>query len=145
MAAARPATRVAASDDDLAAAYRVRHEVFVVGQGVPLDLERDAEDARAVHVVAEIDGRVIGAGRLVVSGDLGVLGRLAVLAELRGRGLGVHLVALIEEQARSRGCRVLELHAQVPVRGFYERLGYDAYGDEYDEAGIPHISMRKIL
>jgi predicted GNAT family N-acyltransferase len=137
--------RVATAPVDLTAAYAVRHAVFVVGQQVPAELERDTADESAIHVVAEAGGRVVGAGRLVVDGDVGVLGRLAVLPELRGIGLGVRLVHLIEQQATERGCRMIELHAQVPVRGFYERLGYRAHGEEYDEAGMPHISMRKIL
>ncbi|GAA4144638.1 hypothetical protein GCM10022416_35620 [Actinomadura keratinilytica] len=39
----------------------------------------------------------------------------------------------------------MELHAQTAVRAFYERLGYEAYGEEDIEAGIPHIWMRKAL
>jgi predicted GNAT family N-acyltransferase len=130
---------------DRAAAYAVRHEVFVVGQGVPPSIERDELDDTAEHVIAVRDGVVVGAGRLVISGATGVLGRLAVLPEARGTGLGVALVRLIEAVATDRGCAAVELHAQTYVRGFYEVLGYTAYGDEYEEAGIPHISMRKIL
>ena len=141
----RPSIRLAVTTDEQAAVYDVRHTVFVVGQNVPLDIERDDVDESAEHVLAEVDGRVVGAGRLVVDGATGVLGRLAVLDEARGAGLGAQLVELIEERARARGCRVLELHAQTYVREFYERLGYVAYGNEYDEAGIPHISMSKIL
>jgi predicted GNAT family N-acyltransferase len=33
------------------------------------------------------------------------------------------------------------LHAQLPVRGFYEKLGFTAFGDVFDDAGILHISM----
>jgi predicted GNAT family N-acyltransferase len=139
------AVRAAIDPVDIAAAYAVRHEVFVVGQDVPLDLERDDEDATAVHVVATDGEQVVGAGRLVIAGAVGVLGRLSVLEAYRGRGIGVLLVDLIERQARTRGCASVELHAQVPVRRFYERLGYAAYGEEYLEAGIPHISMRKRL
>jgi predicted GNAT family N-acyltransferase len=131
---------------DVAAAFAVRHEVFVVGQGVPLDVERDELDDTADHLVARVDGQVVGAGRLVVRADgVGVLGRLAVREEARGTGLGGALVRGIEERARERGARVIELHAQTPVREFYERLGYVAYGQEYLEAGIPHISMTKAL
>jgi predicted GNAT family N-acyltransferase len=137
--------RLARTAEDLSGVYAVRHEVFVVEQGVPLDIERDTEDAAALHVLAEHAGQIVGAGRLVVAGDVGVLGRLSVLPPARGHGLAVDLVALIESLARTHGCRCVELHAQVPVREFYEALGYDAYGDPYDEAGIPHISMRKIL
>jgi predicted GNAT family N-acyltransferase len=137
--------RLARTSDDLRNVYTVRYEVFVVEQGVPLDIERDDEDDGALHVLAAEDGQVVGAGRLVLSGQVGVLGRLSVLPVARGRGLGVRLVALIETLAGEHGCREVELHAQVPVREFYEALGYQAFGDEYDEAGIPHISMRKIL
>jgi predicted GNAT family N-acyltransferase len=137
--------RLARTAEDLTGVYAVRHEVFVVGQGVPIDIERDAEDDAALHVLAEHDGRIVGAGRLVVAGEVGVLGRLSVLPELRGHHVGVRLVDLIESLARDHGCRAVELHAQVPVRAFYESLGYQAFGDEYDEAGIPHISMRKLL
>jgi predicted GNAT family N-acyltransferase len=135
-----------AAADGVADAFAVRHEVFVVGQGVPLDLERDELDEAADHLVVRVDGRVMGAGRLVVADHgIGVLGRLAVRAEARGAGLGVALVQAIEERARERGLRAIELHAQTYVREFYERLGYAAVGEEYLEAGIPHISMRKPL
>jgi predicted GNAT family N-acyltransferase len=135
-----------AAGADMAAAFAVRHEVFVVGQGVPVGLERDDLDDTADHLVARVDGRVVGAGRLVVRGDgVGVLGRLAVREQARGSGLGIALVRGIEERARERGVRLIELHAQTPVREFYERLGYVAYGDEFLEAGIPHISMAKTL
>jgi predicted GNAT family N-acyltransferase len=137
--------RLARTAEDLSGVYAVRYEVFVLGQGVPLDIERDADDDTALHVLADEDGRIIGAGRLVLAGDVGVLGRLSVLSGDRSHGLGVQLVHLIEDLARQHGCQSVELHAQVPVREFYEQLGYSAFGDEYDEAGIPHISMRKIL
>jgi predicted GNAT family N-acyltransferase len=139
------AIRLARDAADLNGVYAVRHEVFVVGQAVPLDIERDAEDATALHVLAEDHGQIVGAGRLVLDGEVGVLGRLSVLPAARGRGIGVALVEKIERLARDHGSRAVEMHAQVPVRSFYERLGYQAYGDEYDEAGIPHISMRKIV
>jgi len=132
--------------DDVADAFAVRHDVFVVAQGVPLDLERDELDETADHLVVRVDGRVMGTGRLFVGDDgVGVLGRLAVREEARGAGLGVALVRGIEERARERGLRAIELHAQTHVREFYERLGYVAFGEEYLEAGIPHISMRKPL
>lgn len=131
---------------DLADVFAVRHEVFVVGQGVPVELERDELDETADHLVARMNGRVMGTGRLVPRDDgVGMLGRLAVREEARGAGLGVALVQAIEERARERGLEVMELHAQTYVRGFYERLGYTAFGEEFLEADIPHISMSKKL
>lgn len=132
---------------DRRAAYAVRLTVFVEEQGVPLDLERDGLDDETEHFLGRLDGRPVAAARLMAATQptVGVAQRVAVLPELRGTGVGAALMAVLEARARERGMTAVELHAQVPVRGFYERLGYAAYGEEYDEAGIPHVSMRKEL
>jgi len=148
--------RVAEDPADREACFAVRKEVFVGEQGVPEDLEYDAYDAVAVHVLAvREDGVPLGTGRLLygeaaaakVGGDLtvGSLGRLAVAKEARGLGVGIALVRAIEDAARARGLAAVDLHAQTHALGFYERLGYEAYGPEYPEAGIPHRAMRRAL
>ncbi|MFL4903555.1 GNAT family N-acetyltransferase [Streptomyces sp. MMS24-I2-30] len=148
--------RTAEDPADLEACFAVRKEVFVAEQGVPEDIEYDAYDAVAVHVLAVCaDGVPLGTGRLLygaraagkTGGDptLGSLGRLAVRREARGLGIGVALVRAIEEAARARGLAAVDLHAQTHAQGFYERLGYVPYGPEYLEAGIPHQGMRRVL
>ena len=132
------------TEEQRAVAYAIRREVFVVEQGVPEDLERDEHDDTADHVLAWLDGRAVGAGRLVVEpGGVGHLGRLAVLPAGRGRGIGAALVRGIEARARTRGLSTVVLGAQTHAIGFYERLGYVAYGPEFDDAGIPHRMMRR--
>ncbi|GAA1003837.1 acetyltransferase [Streptomyces sp. F-3] len=148
--------RVAEDVADREACLAVRKEVFVVEQGVPQDLEYDAHDAGAVHVLAvREDGVPLGTGRLLhgeaaaarTGGDesAGSLGRLAVVREARGRGIGAALVRALEEAARARGLTAVDLHAQTHALGFYERLGYTAYGPEFSEAGIPHRAMRRTV
>ncbi|GAA3746251.1 hypothetical protein GCM10023082_48450 [Streptomyces tremellae] len=104
--------------------------------------------------VAE-DGTPLGTGRLlhgpgaadVTGGDprVGALGRLAVRSAARGLGIGAALVRGIEDAARAAGLGAVDLHAQTHALGFYERLGYTAYGEEFLDAGIPHRSMRREL
>ncbi|MFF1446891.1 GNAT family N-acetyltransferase [Streptomyces sp. NPDC058274] len=147
--------RVAEDTTDREACFAVRKEVFVVEQSVPEDLEYDAYDADALHVLAlRADGTPLGTGRLLHgeaavarTGDplVGSLGRLAVTREARGLGVGVALVRAIEDAARARGLVAVDLHAQTHALGFYERLGYVAYGPEFPDAGIPHRSMRRAL
>ncbi|MEU0963894.1 GNAT family N-acetyltransferase [Streptomyces sp. NPDC005917] len=148
--------RVAEDLADLEACFAVRKQVFVVEQGVPEDLEYDEYDASALHVLAlREDGVPLGTGRLLygetaaekTDGDLslGSLGRLAVSQEARGLGIGVALVRAIEDAARARGLTAVDLHAQTHALGFYERLGYEPYGPEYEEAGIAHRGMRRGL
>ncbi|MFD7818843.1 GNAT family N-acetyltransferase [Streptomyces sp. NPDC059785] len=151
--------RVAGDAADRDACFRVRKEVFVVEQGVPQDIEYDAADgagADTVHVLAvREDGVPLGTGRLLhgeaaaakTGGDLtvGSLGRLAVTGDARGLGVGAALVRAIEDAARARGLAAVDLHAQTHALGFYERLGYEAYGPEFPDAGIPHRAMRRSL
>ena len=131
---------------DLPAAYALRHEVFVVGQAVPEELERDELDDTCDHVVALRAGTVVDTGRLVDRGDgTGVIGRVAVARQVRGAGVGAAVLAALEDRAAARGLREVELHAQVQVLPFYDRAGYEPFGDTYLEAGIVHRSMRKVL
>ena len=131
-----------AAPADLPAVFALRHEVFVVGQDVPADLERDEHDAGCDHAVATSGGAVVGTGRLL--GD-GTIGRMAVAADERGRGTGALVLARLEQRAVERGLASVELHAQVHALGFYERAGYAPLGEPYLEAGIAHVSMRKHL
>jgi predicted GNAT family N-acyltransferase len=148
--------RLAETAAERDAAYAVRTDVFVTEQGVPADLELDELDDTADHFVAYDGERPVGAGRLVIEdpgfegadpalGPVGHLGRLAVRAETRGTGLGVDLVRAVEARAAERGLRVVALSAQTHALGFYERLGYTAYGPEFDDAGLPHRWMHRAL
>src|SRR5689334_17203098 len=150
------AVRVAEDPADREACFTVRKEVFVGEQGVPEDIEYDAYDAVAVHVLAvREDGVPLGTGRLLfgeaaagkTGGDLSVgsLGRLAVTQDARGLGVGAALVRAVEDAARARGLTAVDLHAQTHALGFYERLGYVAYGPQFPDAGIPHRAMRRVL
>jgi predicted GNAT family N-acyltransferase len=148
--------RPAVNAQDRAAALRIRYVVFVEEQGVPVELERDDRDADADHVLAERDGLPVGAGRLVIEapgwegldeglGPIGHLGRLAVLVAARGSGVGAELVRAIEGRAAGRGLRAVYLGAQTHAVAFYERLGYSAFGAEFDDAGLPHRHMWRRL
>jgi predicted GNAT family N-acyltransferase len=129
----------------LAQAAALRNRVFVGEQGVPEELEFDGRDALAAHVILQREDEVIGTARMFDEGEAAVVGRVAIAPELRGQGLGAVVMGVAERWAASQGLPLVELHAQQPVLGFYERLGYTGLGDIYYEAGIPHRTMRKEL
>jgi predicted GNAT family N-acyltransferase len=136
-----------AERDELPAILALRHQVFCVEQGVPEDLERDERDRSALHLVALSGLRVVGTCRLTRGSGQGTwrLGRMAVAADWRGRGVGEALMARAHAEAGRAGARRIALAAQVAVRGFYERLGYEARGETFTEAGIEHIAMTRSL
>lgn len=119
---------------------RVRAMVFVAEQKVPRDMEFDEDDGKAEHFVA-FDARhmVMGCARLL---DNGRIGRVAVLRPFRRRGIGRAVMEAVIARAKVRGMTSVHLGAQVQAQPFYEDLGFEAYGDVFDEAGIPHQMMR---
>jgi predicted GNAT family N-acyltransferase len=136
--------RLAESKADVESCLRLRWTVFVEEQGVPSPLEVDEHDSTdAVHAVATWKGVPCGAGRFVLRDGVAKIGRLAVADDVRGRGAGTALLRFLEDEARKRGATELMLWAQVTARPFYERFGYAARGPEFDDAGIPHVEMRK--
>jgi predicted GNAT family N-acyltransferase len=152
--------RRVATEADLADALSVRHAVFVAEQGVPADRERDGFDAlgAALHLVARDGDRAVGAARLRADDEKGEPGtggltgatrakleRVAVLPDRRGEGVGRALTERAAAVARDHGVERVVLHAQRRVEDFYAALGYRRVGDEFEEAGIPHVRMVRDL
>lgn len=118
----------------------IRTTVFVGEQGVPPEIEIDGRDPGCAHVLAESDsGEAVGTGRLMPDGRIG---RMAVLAAWRGRGVGAAMLGALVAEAQRRGFRETYLHAQAHAKEFYARHGFVVEGEEYLEAGIPHVLMR---
>jgi predicted GNAT family N-acyltransferase len=138
--------RWASSAEELERALEVREEVFCREQGVPLSEERDGLDERALHLlaIARAD-RVIATLRLLRSGPVAKIGRVAVERDWRGRGVGSQMLETALARAGELGCREARLASQLAARGLYERAGFVVVSDPFEEAGIPHVWMRRAL
>ncbi len=122
--------------------YAIRYTVFVEEQNVPVELERDELDATAIHLLATDNGSPVGAARIVINGDTGKIGRVCVLRDRRHNGIGSTLMCETLEILRDMpGITRAALGAQIDALGFYEKLGFAAYGDVFDDAGIDHRMM----
>ena len=119
----------------------IRAKVFVEEQGVPVELEWDGLDEHAYHVLAfAADGTPIGTGRLLQDTHIG---RMAVLKEWRRRGVGSAMLDVLLVAANKMGYGEVELNAQTRVLNFYLRKGFAPHGEEFMDAGIPHIAMTR--
>jgi predicted GNAT family N-acyltransferase len=135
-------------DGRLADAHAVRRAVFIEEQNVSESEEMDDKDSEADHVVVydQNGDRPAGTARLrTPEQGVGKAERVAVLPEYRGQGLGTRLMTLLEREASGKGCSCMVLHAQTEVQEFYERLGYTVTSEEFLEAGITHVEMKKPL
>ena len=125
----------------------IRRAVFVDEQGIPADLEWDAADATCVHALARNRlGLALATGRLLAhEPGTSKIGRMAVLPSQRGTGVGRQVLDALMAAAKARGDQSVLLYSQASAVPFYLRSGYQAEGAPFEEAGIPHLAMRKRL
>lgn len=137
---------IAQTPTDREACFDIRMEVFVREQAVPPELELDEYDETATHFLLRgEDGTPQATARLVNKGGTAKIGRVAVVQKERGKGIGLTLMQAVLDEARRQGFEEAVLDSQTYAIPFYERLGFVAEGDEFDDAGIPHFTMRRQL
>ncbi|GAB1719801.1 MAG: GCN5-related N-acetyltransferase [Nitrosospira sp.] len=131
--------RIASWHTDRMALHAVREAVFIREQHVAPELEWDEFDTHCIHVLATnaVEG-AIGTGRLLANGTIG---RMAVLKAWRGKGVGRAILLRLAGEARKQHLQQVALHAQLHAREFYRKFGFEIRGEEFMEAGIPHIRM----
>jgi len=121
----------------------IRHAVFIIEQTIPKELEWDRQDIDALHLLAiNNDAEPIGTVRLLRTGQIG---RMAVLKKYRGKGVGKLLMEAVLKLARQNRISSVFLHAQSSAITFYGAFDFIVTSKEYEEAGIPHVNMKKIL
>lgn len=143
--------RILESKKDRLLGFKLRTEVFVNEQNVPIELELDEKDnsEHTIHIGYFNGDELIGIARLIdIDKKVIHIGRVAIDKHHRGKGIGHKLILGCEDIAK----RVLnrdfniELSAQVYVETFYKKLGYNRINNNiYIDAGIEHIDMRKTI
>ncbi len=126
---------------------KIRTEVFMQEQHVSATDEWDELDEQAIHfLVLSATGVRIGCARLLYEtfgeNNLFHIGRVAILKPFRNQGIGYQLMQFVIAYCKKTTPEnTIYLHAQTERRHFYETLGFIAEGNEFMDAGIPHISM----
>jgi ribosomal protein S18 acetylase RimI-like enzyme len=125
----------------------IRRRVFQEEQGVPPELEFDGYDDAAHHLLAYLNNDPVGTLRIrYLPPFTAKIERLAVLAIARDQGIGKQLMQMAMDHIKAQQqWEWIQLNAQIQVQTFYEKLGFQAIGEEFQEAGIPHIQMVKYL
>lgn len=124
-------------------ALAIRKEVFVTEQQVPLSLEIEDENL-CVHFVLYEDNKPAATVRLFPKDDTTYkIQRMAVVKQSRKKGFGRDIMVAAEEYAKNVGKAQTLLGAQTHALAFYKSMGYEAFGDEFLDAGIKHFNMKK--
>lgn len=138
--------RVVTSKEDLRACLEMRRIVFIEEQAVSEHEEVDGDDPNCTHLLVTNEGMNVGAARFQYIGKKAKIQRVCILKSARGKGLGAELMgAILNEIRKQAKAELAVLGAQTHALEFYEKLGFEAYGDEYLDAGIAHMDMKIIL
>lgn len=118
----------------------IREAVFVREQGVPAELEWDEIDATCRHALAlSLKGDAIGCGRILPNGHIG---RISVMPQWRKQKVGTAIMEALLNEAHSRGYKIVDVDAQTHAVPFYESFGFIRQGEQFIDAGLPHIKMK---
>ncbi|MBB1397756.1 MULTISPECIES: GNAT family N-acetyltransferase [Pseudoalteromonas] len=113
------------SPELIAQAHAIRHQVFVIEQSIPKQLDLDGFDERAVHVVVTDGGALVATARLVERNRrCGVMARIAVLKQYRGSGIAKLVINALLSHAGKIGLEIIEIHAHAYLQGYYESYGF---------------------
>lgn len=142
--------RILESEKDRLLGFKLRTEVFVNEQNVPIELELDEKDNSEYTIVGYFkDDKLIGVARLIdMDKEVIHIGRVAIDKNHRGEGIGHKLILGCEDIAKNALNKdfTIELSAQVYAENFYKKLGYNRVNDNiYIDAGIEHIDMKKTI
>lgn len=139
--------RVATSARDLREITLIRRTVFTDEQHLTDVVDRDPYDRGpgAVQLLALLDGRPVGVGRLHVSRGEGQIAWVAILPAYRGKGIGWEIMDALLAAAGQRGAVRVTLSAQTHAVGFYRLLGFRTVGKVWMMGGIAHITMVRDL
>jgi len=125
----------------------LRNELLLRPIGLP-DSAWEMHDHESYHFVAVENKEVLGCvvlHPLVPEQQQVQLLQMAVVEQSRGRGVGRGLVEALITFARSEGYKEIICHARENAVGFYERIGFVVYGDEFEEVGVRHRHMKFAL
>ncbi|CCI84284.1 GNAT family acetyltransferase [Lactobacillus pasteurii DSM 23907 = CRBIP 24.76] len=125
---------------------RLRTDTFVTEQKITLP-ELDDEDliATQVFLLNQEATNAVAACRVFKQNGQWTFGRVAVAGEYRHQGLGRQMMEEVHEFLKDQGATSVTCHAQMQAKPFYESLGYEVAGPEFDEGGVSHIQMTKRL
>lgn len=130
----------------LYAALALRCEVFIVEQQCPY-LDPDGKDFDAIHLLGMKNNKLVAYLRLFppnLSQDCITIGRVVIKGSARGQGTQI-MRELLDYCTKHYPHTVLYGSAQLYLKKFYERYGFQAEGEVYDEDGILHVAMKKYV
>ena len=126
----------------------LRYKVLLEPLGLKFLDSFRPEEAKYLHIgcIESLDNKLVG-GLILAPVDNKTIRLMQVAVDTiyQGEGIGRELVAYAEKRAKEAGYDTIIMHAMLFVVNFYEKIGYHAEGDVFEEQGITFLKMVKSL
>ncbi len=120
----------------------IRKKVFVEGMNVPEERDVDGLDDISDHFLVKLGTAPVGTVRIRYVDGKAKIGRVAILPDYQSKGYGkvliLHMINFIKHEKKMTK---IILAAQMEAINFYTRLGFEAEGEAFEDAGIMHKYM----
>ena len=127
--------------------YELRWKILRKPWKQPKGSEKDEREKDAIHIIACIDNKIVGVGRLHFNSEKEAQIRyMAVEEKYRRKGIGSLILKELEKRAKSIGAEYIVLNARENAVQFYKKHGYKTVKRTYTLFGcINHWKMQKRL
>lgn len=126
----------------------LRNQILRIPFGIELDANELVKDRNHILLGAFDDQNVLRGCCLLeekIAGEKLQLRQMAVDTSCQRKGMGESLLRFAETTALGRGYKLICLHARKTALSFYQKNAYLVHGEEFEEVGMPHVEMYKVL
>lgn len=126
-------------------AVRLREKILREPLGSSFSKAELQDEASHIQIAGFNDNELVATAVLVPEGESMKMQRVVVSEGLRNRNIGSQMMEFCERLAQEKGIKIMYCHARDTAVNFYLQNMYKEEGDYFDEDGIPHVKMVKVL
>ncbi len=126
-------------------AVLLREKILRIPLGTQFTAAELEEERDHYQIVGYIRNELIATAVLVPEAECMKMQRVVVSDKFRSMKIGSEMMLYCESVALELGYHSVYCHARDSAIRFYKKNGYTAEGDLFDEDGIPHLKMTRIL
>lgn len=132
--------------EDYKKAVKLRNKILREPLGIKMTEDFLAQDEQDIHFgIFEDDKILVSLTYKIIDETTIIMRQVATDEHLQGKGFGKKLVLFSEKHMAEKGYSHIILHARNTAVYFYNKLNYTAFGEEFEEVGLPHIKMEKYI
>lgn len=125
---------------------QLRHQELRLPLGLDLFVEDLSDEENQLVFVGEFEDEIVVCLLLKIINERELkLRQMATAKRMQGKGLGRELVQYAEQWALNNNYHLISLHAREYAMPFYQKMDYVVLGNIFEEVGIPHYKMTKVL